>query len=140
MAKYWLCVVNEENWRIVKEKLVWGVSDRYKRKMEQLEEGDMLAFYVRPKRLGGIFRAVSKPYVDKKPIFSSEGFREGEVFPNRVKIEPVLVPEEPVPFEPLIGQLGFIKKKDKWTGYLRGAMRQIPEEDFKVLEEALRGR
>ena len=140
MTKYWLCVVNEENWRIVKEKLVWGVSDRYKRKMEELEEGDFVAFYVRPKKLGGIFKAASKPYVDKKPIFSSEGFRTGEVFPNRVKIEPVLVPEEPVPFEPLIGRLKFIRNKEKWTGHLRGAMRQIPEEDFEVLREALGGR
>ena len=140
MTKYWLCVTNEENWRVVRSKLVWGVSDRYKRKMEMLEKGDLLVFYVRPKRIGGIFKAASAPYVDKKPIFSSEGFRAGELFPNRVKLEPLLVPDEPIPFEPLIKELRFIKNKEKWTGYIRGAMRQIPEEDFKAIEKALRAR
>ncbi len=140
MPRYWLCVVNEANWRVVKEKRVWGVSDRYKRRMEELSEGDLLIFYVRPKRIGGIFRVSSRPYVDKKAIFSSEGFRAGEVFPNRVRIEPVLVPEEPVPFEPLVGRLKFIKNKEKWTGHLRGAMREIPEEDYEVLREALETR
>ncbi len=137
MAKYWLCVVNEENWRIVREKLLWGVSDRYRRRMEELHAGDLLVFYVRPKRLGGIFKAVSEPFVDRRPVFSSEGFRAGEVFPHRVRLEPVLVPPEPVPFEPLVPELGFIKNKQKWTGHLRGAMRPIPEEDYEVLRAAL---
>jgi len=80
---------------------------------------------------------VGRPYVDKKPIFSSEGFKAGEVFPHRVRLEPVLVPPEPVPFEPLVPVLKFIKNKVKWTGHLRGAMRPIPEEDYKSIKAAL---
>jgi len=140
MVRYWLCVVNEANWEVVKDKLIWGVSDRYKRRMEELSEGDLLVFYVRPKKLGGIFRASSRPYVDKKAIFSSEGFRPGEVFPNRVKIEPILVPPEPVPFEPLVPKLKFIRNKEKWTGHLRGAMRPIPEEDYETIRGYLEAR
>ena len=137
MAKFWLCVTNEENWRVVKEKLIWGVSARHRRKMEQVGEGDLLVFYVRPKRLGGIFKAVSKPYVDRKPVFSSEGFRAGEVFPYRVRLEPLVVPPEPVPFEPLVPKLSFIKNKRRWTGHLRGAMRPLPEEDFELIKAEL---
>jgi len=143
MARYWLCVTNEENWRVVREKRVWGVSDRYRRRIEEVREGDFLVFYVRPKRIAGIFKAASGAYVDKRPIFSSEGFRAGEVFPNRVKLEPVVVLEEPIPFEPLVPRLKFIKNKEKWTGHVRGAMRQIPEEDFELIrtevEKAARG-
>ena len=25
MVNYWLCVTNEENWRVVKERKIWGV-------------------------------------------------------------------------------------------------------------------
>ena len=135
-----MCVVNEANWRIVRERLLWGVSERYKRKMEELSEGDLLVFYVRPKRIGGIFKATSKPFTDKKPVFSSEGFRAGEVFPCRVRLEPLLIPPEPVPFEPLIPRLSFIKNKAKWTGYLRGAMREIPEGDYELIRAELEAR
>jgi len=140
MVRYWLCVVNEANWRIVRERLLWGVSERYRRRMEELSEGDLLVFYVRPKRIGGIFRAASRPFVDKKPVFSSEGFRAGELFPYRVRLEPVLVPPEPLPFEPLIPRLSFIKNKARWTGYIRGAMREIPEGDYELIRTELEAR
>jgi len=138
MVRYWLCVTNQANWRVVKEKLIWGVSERYRRRMEELSPGDLLVFYVRPKRIAGIFKAASKPFVDKKRIFSSEGFRTDEVFPHRVRLEPVLVPPEPVPFEPLVPKLKFIKNKARWTGHLRGAMRPIPEEDYELIKSALK--
>ena len=133
MVRYWLCITNEENWRVVKEKLIWGVSDRYERRISGVSKGDILVFYVKPKRIGGIFKAASGPYKDKSRIFSSEGFRPEEVFPNRVRLEPLLVPDEPIPFEPLVPKLSFIKNKTKWTGHLRGAMRSIPEEDYEII-------
>lgn len=27
---YWLCITNEENWQVVKQKNVWGVAQRHK--------------------------------------------------------------------------------------------------------------
>ena len=140
MVKYWLCVVNEANWRIVKERLLWGVSERYKRKMNEVSEGDLLVFYVKPKRIGGIFKVISKPFVDKKVVFSSEGFRTGEVFPYRVRLKSLLIPPEPLPFEPLIPRLSFIKNKARWTGYIRGAMREIPEGDYELIRAELEAR
>ena len=137
MVRYWLCVTNQANWQVVKERSIWGVSDRYKRRMEELSQGDLLVFYVKPKSIAGIFKVVSKPFVDRKRIFSSEGFRPDEVFPNRVRLEPILVPAEPAPFEPLVPKLKFIKNKLRWTGHLRGAMRPIPEEDYELIKAQL---
>jgi len=122
MPRYWLCVTNEENWRVVKKRLVWGVSERYREKMESVEVGDFLIFYVKPKR-----------------IFSSAGFPSNEVFPYRVRLEPVVVPDEPVDFVPLIEKLSFIVNKRWWTGYFRQAMRVIPKEDFKSILDACGG-
>ena len=133
MPRYWLCVTNEENWRVVKERLIWGVSDRYKNAMGRVEPGDVLIFYVKPKRLGGAFKAASEPFTEKKPVFSSEGFPRAELFPHRVRLEPLIVPEEPVPIADIIPELGFVKNKEKWTGHFRRAMREIPGEDAETL-------
>jgi len=49
-------------------------------------------------------------------------------YPYRVKIKPIKIFDEPVEFKPLIPKLSFIRNKDKWTGYVRLPMREIPEE------------
>lgn len=63
-----------------------------------------------------------------------------EVFPYRVKVEPAAVFAEPLAFKPLIPDMAFVTNKTMWTGHLRQAMREIPEEDYRlVLERAGRG-
>lgn len=37
---YWLCITNEENWKVVKEKNIWGVSR--KKDLENVRVGDVL--------------------------------------------------------------------------------------------------
>lgn len=53
--------------------------------------GALLVFYVIPKRVGGVFRVVLEPYVDREPIFILVKSRD-EVFEYRVRVEPVLLP------------------------------------------------
>lgn len=138
MTGYWLCVTNERNWNVVKKKRVWGVPAKNERLIKRVKKGDFLVFYVSPKRIGGIFRVVSEPFFDDSVLFSSEGFSGNERFPHRVKIEPVAIPKEFVEFDPLIPKLGFIVNKERWTGYLRRAMLNIPEKDYKTIYEAVR--
>ena len=64
-----MCVVNQENWEVVKAKKVWGVSERWKKSLMSVEPSDLLVFYVIPKRLEGVFRVISKSYVDQTVIF-----------------------------------------------------------------------
>jgi len=53
----------------------------------------------------------------------------------RVKIiTQIRVFDKPIEFKPLIPKLKFITNKKKWTGHLMGkAMREIPEDDFKLI-------
>ncbi len=135
--QYWLCVTNERNWEAVREHGVWGVSERNRRRIELVEEGDMLIFYVKPKKIAGIMKATSKAFRDEREIFSTEGFSEREVFPYRVKLEPVAIPEKPLNFDEIIEELTFIKRRDRWTGHIRGAMRTIPKEDYETIISSL---
>jgi predicted RNA-binding protein len=108
--------------------------------LENVKPKDMMVSYVRPLRIRGIFKAVSKPFTSDEEIFNAAGFAEGELFPNRIKLEPVSMPEEPIEFKNLIPKLKFITNKKMWTGHLRRAMRTIPKEDFESIENAIRGK
>ncbi|MCD6456376.1 MAG: EVE domain-containing protein, partial [Methanophagales archaeon] len=125
VMNYWLCVANEENWGIAKEKNIWGVSERHKNQLNKVEVNDLLVFYLRqeklmdkvfPSRISGIFKAVSKAFKDEKKIFSP--IIGEEIFPYRVKLEPVITPKEPVEFKPLIQKLDFITNKKVWASHL----------------------
>lgn len=132
VVSYWLCVTDEVNWRVVKNRRVWGVSDRYSAVMERVDVGDLLVFYVKPKRICGVFVAASKPYTSTERVFKSAGPSGREVYPHRVRLKSLVVPEECVSFESLIQKLKFIKNKKRWTGHIRGAMIPIPKEDLKL--------
>lgn len=137
MGGYWLCVTDQENWQVIRDKLVWGVSDRYKAVIKQVKVGDMLVFYVKPKRICGIFEVASKPYTSAERIFKSGGLSGRETFPHRIRLKPILVSKECLSFEPLIPKLEFIKNKEQWTGHLRRAMVPISERDFELIRKEL---
>lgn len=138
MVNYWLCVTNEENWGVVKERKVWGVPERSRRQIENVKPDDLLVMYVKPQRVAGIFKAVSGSFEDCTKVFSWGEFDREELFPYRVKLEPVIVAKEPVSFKDLILKLGFITNKKMWTGHLRRAMRTIPREGYETIKLSLK--
>jgi len=137
MVGCWLCVTNEDNWRVIRDRKIWGVSERYRRLIEAVRPGDYLIFYVMPKRVMGVFKAVSKPFESKERVFPWRGAGGREVYPLRVRLEPVVVAEKPLMFDELVPKLNFIRNKARWTGYLRRAMMAIPEGDFRLMREEL---
>ena len=138
MVNYWLCITNEENWEVLKKRKVWGVSERNKGQIKGVKPGDALVFYVKPKRLAGIFKAISEPFRSDERIFSTTGFTEEETFPHRVKLEPMIIPEELMSFKELIPKLKFITNKERWGAYLRRAILTIPKGDYEILDLSIR--
>ena len=138
---YWLCITTEENWKVIREKNVWGVPDRHKNTIAKVKPGDKLVIYVKTDKvvkdpkIVAVYEVVSEPFKDSTRIFSSKGMRSSsETFPWRVKIMPIKIFDKPREFKPLIPRLKFITNKKKWTGHLMGkAMREIPEEDFRLI-------
>ena len=135
MVNYWLCVTNEENWQVVKERKIWGVSEGNRKRMERVKPGDALVFYVKPKMIRGIFKATTKPFRSDEKSFRTTGFPEEETFPNRVKLEPAIILEEALSFENLVPRLKFIINKKRWNVHLMGrAMQSIPKDDFDFIK------
>lgn len=141
---YWLCITNEENWEVVKQRAVWGVAERHLNTIAKAKKGDMLVMYLKKEKIGeklresrisGIFEATSDVFRDSTHIFGVPKGMGAESFPLRIKLKPVKIFEKPLEFKPLIPKLSFITNKKWWSAaYLRGkAMREIPRADFEVI-------
>lgn len=135
-VNYWLCVVDEDNWPIVKEKGIWGVSSKCARKLKKLlfskvKRNDVMVFYVKPRKvIGGIYKATSGIYKDTTRIFNNGN---GEVYPYRIRLKPLLVPDEPVDFRKLVPKLKFIRNKHNWGMYLKTSIRLLGDKDFRTI-------
>ena len=100
MHRYWFCIITPENYEIVKNKLIWGVSDRHSNKLKQLKIGDKLVMYViGEKKIKGIYEVVSDPYVDETEIF------HGKIYPKRVKLKAVKITEKGISILELVPKL-----------------------------------
>ena len=131
-TNHWICVTNKENWEVIKNRHVWGVTDRNQNMLAKTKVGDLLVFYVISKQVGGIFRVETEPIRDSKKVF------KGGSFPNRIKISQILVPKSPVEFsEKLRANLEFIKNKQRWSAHFRRAMLPISKKDFQLIEKEL---
>jgi predicted RNA-binding protein len=146
--RYWLCITIPENWQIVKEKLVWGVEERYQMTMRRLVEDDFLIFYTTnpQKAIAGIYTVASGWYQDNIPIGWVKRVKRKPVpttFPFRIKIVPHIVPPQPVPVdEELFERLMFVTDKSPRgrVVFFYPSMVLIPHEDFKTIVSWLENR
>jgi predicted RNA-binding protein len=140
--KYWFASSNRENFEIIRQKHIWGIPKRNRSIIGRVTPGDLLLVYVAqqkegeeilPSAVAGAFEIVSEGYEDFTPLFVTPERMGSEAFPYRVKLRPVKIFNEPVEFKPLIPDLSFIRNKTMWTGHIRVAMREIPEEDYRLI-------
>jgi predicted RNA-binding protein len=125
-------VTSQENWDVIKGKKVWGVSERYRRKMEKINAGDFLVFYVKKQGLAGIFKVVSEVFEDRRELF--EARKEEEAFPLRVKLEVLVLPKKTIPFETLAKKSKFFSQ-GPWA--LQLAMREISKDEYEKIRALL---
>ena len=142
MVQRWLCISTRANDEVTRKKLVWGVANRYQNTIARVKKGDTLLMYtmqeivdgeVIPSAITGIYETCSDVYDDDSSIFITPKALGSEVFPLRVKVKPVQIFKEPIPFKPLVPKMTFIKNKTMWSGSIRTAMRVIPEEDYELI-------
>ena len=139
---HWIASSNRDNWKILEQKHIWGVPKRNRTLMQRVKPGDTILVYVRqekkddiilPSAIAGAYEVISEPYEDHTRLFITPPQMGDEVFPFRMKVRPVAVFAEPLEFKQLIPDLTFITNKTMWSGHLRIAMREIPEEDYQFI-------
>ena len=140
---YWLCITNEDNWKVIKQRNIWGVPERHRNTIARVKPRDKLLIYLKQEkikdeikepRIVAVYEAVSEVFKDSSRVFKTPKGMGNETFPLRIKLKPVKIFDKPVEFKPLIPKLKFITNKKKWSGHLMGkAMREIPGEDFDLI-------
>ena len=102
----WLCVVNKENFEVVKEKRVYGVPARAHNQIGKIRVGDILVFYViSPIRcILGISKSTSSTFEEKK-LFPWKD----RIYPYRIEISEV--EEVRVRSKEFIGKISSIKNR-----------------------------
>jgi predicted RNA-binding protein len=138
----WICISTHENDEITRKKHIWGVAKRYGNIIARVKIGDTLLMYtmqkiidreVIPSAVTGIYEVISDIYEEETPIFVTPRALGNEVFPVRIKVKPVKIFEKPLEFKPFVPEMSFIKNKIMWSGSIRTAMREIPEEDYQKI-------
>ena len=134
MPQNWICIVNRANFEIILKHKIWGVSEKFRYRLNNTKVGDNLIFYItKEKVLAGIFNVSKAPYKETKKIF------EGGTYPFRIGVEKAFMPNKPISFsKELRANVTFIKNKRKWQLHFYRAMVSISDQDFQILEKAMK--
>ena len=122
-----------------------GVSHRWRKPLEEMEEGDNIIFYIGKKKVGkgGLHSSVSEfaglaevtgpVFVSEEEIWHSKGT---EAFPYQRKIK-FLPTVTRVKALEICHSLAFIKNPDYWMLYFLTAIRRISIADYEIIRNAL---
>ncbi len=132
---YWICILNRENFNIVIQKQIWGVSERYKNYLTKVKVGDRLIFYITKESVFcGYSEVASDAFINEEDIFMPIKTDIKQKFPFRIKIKPVILFEQMTPIKPLILKLDFITHKKRFQVHFMGkAMIPIAEKDISTI-------
>lgn len=144
MAKYWVVTTSPDNFAATGERDfgVQGFKSRHRRKAEAMEPGDKLMYYLTGVKSFAATAEVSGQFFeDHDRIWTSQG-KPKEDYPWRVPIRPeVIVDEEAwVPAESLLDELQWVQRwpREHWHLAFQGNLREVGEEDYRAIREALK--
>lgn len=127
----WLCILNEENFEIVKKKRVYGIPNKPSalNHFSKFKVGDVLVFYVISPRkmIMGIAKTSCAVFEENKK--SPWKYR---LYPHRVRISKVL--ETAIPSRAFIGRVSAIKKRIP----MGTSIMPLVERDLTTIQELVR--
>jgi hypothetical protein len=121
-----------------------GMGRSQRKRVQRMEIGDRVLFYVSIREMFGVAASVSSTYVeDETPVWPS--IEAGENFAWRVGLKPdVILDEQHVIDARLIApRMQYLKKwaPEHWPLAFQGLLHLIPKQDFSLIEDEMnRGR
>ena len=140
---YWMVVTGLENFRITRRHgfKVQGLKSQHQRKMQRIEPGDRILYYVDAgKNFAATATAKSRYFEDHTPIWNKEGSANWNF---RMHVQPDLVLDE---FEfmdacQLAPRLDYVRKwqpEDWYLAFAQSSLHLLPKKDFMLIEEEMR--
>jgi hypothetical protein len=137
-----MIVSSPENLRRTREHsfTVQGITSRHRKRAETIRGGDRLLYYVTGRMAFAATATVTSSMYEDHQLIWRSGRRE-EDYPWRIHIRPDLAPEESewVQAKEVAFRLDYVRKwpPEHWTLAFQGQLHQIPQKDFKLIEDEL---
>ena len=139
---FWMIVCNEENFRISQDLgfTIQGLKAQYRRKVQRVEVGDRLLYYVSGIRRFTATALVTSSYQeDDAPIWKNEG---STGWPYRISIKPEVVLDESQYIDAglLAHRLDYVRRwpPENWYMAFQGNLHLLPKNDFSLIEEEMK--
>jgi EVE domain len=142
-GKTWILTGSLENFRATRERgfRIIGAKERRRRLAEQIEPGDLIAFYLTGiQAFGGIVEVKGPMHEDRTPIWPGKPGKR-DAYPWRFETAPLVLLDEGrfVPAEELAGELEHVRKwpREHWPLAFQGQLRAISEADGRLLRSRI---
>lgn len=137
---YWLVVTSPENFKHDREHLgfkLQGLPARYRNSVQRMQVSDKIVYYIMTLQKFGATATITGDYTENHTKLWTN---DDEMWPARRPSEPdiILQDDELIDAKKLVPSLSFIESKESWGAYFQGSIRQIPEEDFRLIESEMR--
>ena len=136
---YWVLVSTPENFHVTSEQkfTVQGFKANLKKRIQRMEVGDRMLFYLsRTRQFAATATVTSTYFEDRTPLWKAA--KGNEEYPHRVHLEPAAVLEEADFLDGMeIGpRMEYVKKwvPERWPLAFVGDLHLIPKVDFSFIE------
>lgn len=137
----WMIVERLENWCADRDTgfTTIGFPDRYRNRLEQLQEGDELIIYV-ASRVSAFadLREITGRATRKRNGSLMVG-KYDNIYPIIIETKPIIVLERDawLPIQNLLDRLTFTRELRDWRNTVRSALRKLEAEDARLLKAAM---
>ena len=139
---YWMVTTSLENYRIIRQLgfTVQGLKVQHHRKVQRIEPGDRILYYIGDERYFAATATVTSKYSeDHAPAWKKEGVNN---WAFKVHIRPELVLEEDqfMDARQLAPRLDYVRKwspEDWHRAFAQSNLHLLPKKDFFLLEEEM---
>ena len=139
---FWMIVSSPENFQITRDLgfTSQGLKAQHRRKIQRIESGDRILFYVYGARRFTATATATSSYVeDDSGTWQNEG-RAG--WPYRIQIKPEIVLDDHLYIDAnlLAPRLDYIKRwpPENWYMAFQGNLHLLPKNDFLLIEEEMK--
>jgi hypothetical protein len=139
---FWMIVSNPENFQITKELgfTKQGLKSQHRRKIQRIESGDRVLFYVSgARRFTGTATATSSYFEGETRVWEKEGSAD---WPFQIQIKPEVILEEQqyINANLLAPRLDYVKRwpPENWYMAFQGNLHLLPKSDFLLIEDEMK--
>ncbi|MBM3942777.1 MAG: EVE domain-containing protein [SAR202 cluster bacterium] len=139
---FWMVVCNPENFSITRQMgfTVQGLKAQHRRKVQRVEAGDRLLYYVSGIRCFTATATLTSGYFEEETqIWRNEG---NSTWPYRMRIKPEIVLDEGqyIDANMLAHRLDYVRRwpPENWYMAFQGNLHLLPKRDFFLIEEEMK--